>query len=144
MKKLFIAEKPSVAKAIAGVLKISKSEKGFYETKSGDLVTWCFGHLLEQQAPDAYLPDDIPTTKSGNKIWREQDLPIFPDKWKLQVKSDCKAQFNVIKKLATSAKCDSIVNCGDPDREGQLLVDEVLGFFGNKKPVLRYWSSSCR
>lgn len=142
MNRLFIAEKPSVAKAIASVLGIVKSDKGFVKTKSGDYVTWCFGHLMELEEPDAYLPDHIPTSSSGKKIWRESDLPIIPTDWKLKVKSDCKAQFSTIKKLAQGKDIATIVNCGDPDREGQLLVDEVLSFFGNKKPVLRYWAAA--
>lgn len=142
MNRLFIAEKPSVGKAIAEALGKTKSDKGFCETKSGDVVTWCFGHLMELATPDVYLPDDVPTTKSGSKVWREQDLPIVPDRWKIQVKTDCKAQFNVIKKLAQKSNITTIVNCGDPDREGQLLVDEILSFIGNKKPVLRYWASA--
>lgn len=142
MNRLFIAEKPSVGKAIAEALGKTKSDKGFCETKSGDIVTWCFGHLMELATPDVYLPDDVPTTSKGSKIWREQDLPIVPEKWKIIVKSDCKAQFTVIKKLAQKSSVKTIVNCGDPDREGQLLVDEVLSFIGNKKPVLRYWASA--
>lgn len=142
MNRLFIAEKPSVGKAIAEALGKTKSDKGFCETKSGDVVTWCFGHLMELATPDVYLPDDVPTTKSGSKVWREQDLPIVPDRWKIQVKTDCKAQFYVIKKLAQKSNITTIVNCGDPDREGQLLVDEILSFIGNKKPVLRYWASA--
>ena len=142
MNRLFIAEKPSVGKAIAEALGKTKSDKGFCETKSGDIVTWCFGHLMELATPDVYLPDDVPTTSKGSKIWREQDLPIVPEKWKIIVKTDCKAQFTVIKKLAQKASVKTIVNCGDPDREGQLLVDEVLSFIGNKKPVLRYWASA--
>ena len=142
MNRLFIAEKPSVGKAIAEALGKSKSDKGYCETKSGDIVTWCFGHLMELATPDVYLPDDVPTTKNGSKVWREQDLPIVPERWKIQVKADCKAQFNVIKKLAQKSNITTIVNCGDPDREGQLLVDEILSFIGNKKPVLRYWASA--
>lgn len=142
MNRLFIAEKPSVGKAIAEALGKTKSDKGYCETKSGDVVTWCFGHLMELATPDVYLSDDVPTTKSGSKVWREQDLPIVPDRWKIQVKTDCKAQFNVIKKLAQKSNITTIVNCGDPDREGQLLVDEILSFIGNKKPILRYWASA--
>lgn len=142
MNRLFIAEKPSVGNAIAEALGKTKSDKGYCETKSGDVVTWCFGHLMELATPDVYLPDDVPTTKSGSKVWREQDLPIVPERWKIQVKADCKAQFNVIKKLAQKSNITTIVNCGDPDREGQLLVDEILSFIGNKKPVLRYWASA--
>lgn len=84
--------------------------------------------------PDAYTPDDVPVTKKGGKIWRMQDLPIFPSVWKLNVKPDrgVKAQLKTIKLLL--GKCDSIVNCGDPDREGQLLVDEILEFTNAENP----------
>lgn len=140
--KLWIAEKPSVAKAICAELGIVKKGSGFNECKGGNIVTWCFGHLLEQAGPDAYVPEDVPVTKKGTKIWRMQDLPIFPTKWKLTVKSDkgVRAQIKTIKGLL--GKADSIVNCGDPDREGQLLVDEILEYFSNKKPVQRFWVSA--
>ena len=114
--QLWIAEKPSVAKAICAELGIVKKGAGFNECKGGNTVTWCFGHLLEHAGPDAYTPDDVPVTKKGGKIWRMQDLPIFPSVWKLNVKPDrgVKAQLKTIKLLL--GKCDSIVNCGDPDR----------------------------
>ena len=64
-----------------------------------------------------------------------EDLPIIPAFWKLKVKSDAAKQFKVIRDLI--GKATTIVNAGDPDREGQLLVDEVLDFVGNKKPVER-------
>ena len=140
--QLWIAEKPSVAKAICAELGIVKKGAGFNECKGGNTVTWCFGHLLEQAGPDAYTPDDVPVTKKGGKIWRMQDLPIFPSVWKLNVKPDrgVKTQLRTIKTLLT--KADSIVNCGDPDREGQLLVDEILEFYKCRKPVSRFWVSA--
>ena len=140
--QLWIAEKPSVAKAICAELGIVKKGAGFNECKGGNTVTWCFGHLLEHAGPDAYTPDDVPVTKKGGKIWRMQDLPIFPSVWKLNVKPDrgVKAQLKTIKLLL--GKCDSIVNCGDPDREGQLLVDEILEFYKCRKPVSRFWVSA--
>ena len=141
--KLFIAEKPSVAKCIVDSLGLKKKESGYYVAKNGDLITWCFGHLLELAPPDFYLDDSVPMNKSGKgKVWRDKDLPIFPPRWKNQPKSDsgAKKQLSVIKQLLK--KCDVAVNCGDPDREGQLLVDEILEFYGFKKKTLRYWSSA--
>ena len=140
--KLWIAEKPSVAKAICSELGIIKKGTGFTVCTGDNTVTWCFGHLLGQAEPDAYTSEDIPLTKKGKKIWRIEDLPIFPTQWKLLVKNDkgVKAQIKTIKTLLT--KADSIVNCGDPDREGQLLVDEILEFYGNRKPVQRFWVSA--
>ena len=140
--KLFIAEKPSVAKAIATELGVVSRGNGFITCKQDTVVTWCFGHLLEQAEPDAYLPDDIPKTKKGKKVWRLQDLPIFPKTWQMLTKGDAgaKKQLFAIGKLLKTAS--SVVNAGDPDREGQLLVDEVLEHFHNRKPVERFWVSA--
>ena len=145
MGKLFIAEKPSLAKAIYTELGIQKRGDGFVLCKNGHVVTWCFGHMLEQATPDFYLPDE------GKKLWRKEDLPIFPTEWHLDCRIDpktqkadtmVKKQLSTIKKLLASKDIDTIVNAGDPDREGQLLVDEVLEYYGNRKPVLRFWASA--
>lgn len=149
MKRLFIAEKPSVGKAIAGALGIKKSYGNYIECRTGDTVTWCFGHLMELEDADVYLPADIPTTKSGKKKWRQEDLPILPSTWKTCLrkkdgKTDpgVKKQYDLIKKLVKAA--DVIVGAGDPDREGQLLIDEVLETcrLTKSKQVLRYWASA--
>lgn len=137
--RLFIAEKPAVAKAIADELGPTNRGEGFIECGE-NTVTWCFGHMLEQAGPDEYTPDDVPRNKVGRKIWRVEELPIIPDTWRLIPKSDAKKQLAIIGKLIK--KADEIVHAGDPDREGQLLVDEVLEHFGNIKPVRRFWVSS--
>lgn len=137
--RLFIAEKPSVAKAIAGELGATGKGDGFIECGT-DKVTWCFGHMLEQVDPDEYTPDDVPRGQSGKKVWRVDELPIIPESWILKPKDDAKKQLAVIGKLLKEAK--EIVNAGDPDREGQLLVDEVLEHFRNSKPVRRFWVSA--
>ena len=126
--RLFIAEKPSLGQALAQGIGSGKKESGYISLNGGnDIVTWCFGHILEQLNPDEY--------DEKYKRWRMEDLPILPEKWKLKVKPDAAKQFKVVKELA--AKADTIVNAGDPDREGQLLVDEVLEYIGNRKPVQR-------
>ncbi|MFM4709675.1 DNA topoisomerase III [Aeromonas caviae] len=128
--RLFIAEKPSLGRAIADVLpKPHKKGEGFIETAQGDVVTWCIGHLLEQAEPDAY--------DAAYKQWRMESLPIVPTQWQLVAKPKTKAQLAVIKGLIKQADC--VVNAGDPDREGQLLVDEVIDFLGypKTKPVQR-------
>ncbi|AJE23501.1 DNA topoisomerase III [Azotobacter chroococcum] len=137
--RLFIAEKPSVAKAIAGELGQTGRGDGFIECNS-DVVTWCFGHMLEQAEPDVYLPEDVPRNQSGKKIWRAEDLPIIPDTWITEPKSDAKQQLAAIGRLLKKATL--IVNAGDPDREGQLLVDAVLEYFRNTRPVKRFWVSA--
>lgn len=137
--RLFIAEKPSVAKAIAEALGQTGKGDGYIEC-GGDRVTWCFGHMLEQAEPDAYLPDSVPKGKTGKKVWREEDLPIIPQQWILQPRDDAKAQLKNIAKLLKEAK--TIVNAGDPDREGQLLVDEILEHYNCRKPTQRFWVSA--
>lgn len=137
--RLFVAEKPSVAKAIAGELGVTGKGDGYIECGT-DTVTWCFGHMLEQAEPDEYTPDDVPRGQSGKKVWRIDELPIIPQSWVLKPKDDAKKQLAVIGKLLKEAK--EIVNAGDPDREGQLLVDEVLEHFRNSKPVRRFWVSA--
>ncbi|MDB2384391.1 DNA topoisomerase III [Endozoicomonas sp.] len=117
--RLIIAEKPSLGRAIAEVLpRPHRKQEGFIETASGDCVTWCIGHLLEQAEPEVY--------DSAYKQWRLEHLPIIPQQWSLLPRKSSKAQLAVIKKLLKRA--DVIVHAGDPDREGQLLVDEVLEF----------------
>ncbi|MFK0572561.1 DNA topoisomerase III [Endozoicomonas sp.] len=117
--RLFIAEKPSLGRAIADVLKKPiKKQEGYIESASGDVVTWCIGHLLEQEEPDAYDP--------AYKTWKLEHLPIVPQQWRLKPRKGVRSQLTVIGKLLKRA--DIIVNAGDPDREGQLLVDEVLDY----------------
>lgn len=119
--KLYIAEKPSLGRAIADVLpKPHTKGDGFIRVGSGDVVSWCIGHLLEQAEPDAY--------DSAYKQWNIQHLPIVPDQWQLAIKSKTRKQFSTLKKLIQQA--DQLVNAGDPDREGQILVDEVINHCG--------------
>ncbi|EDC6278219.1 DNA topoisomerase III [Salmonella enterica subsp. enterica serovar Enteritidis] len=137
--RLFIAEKPSVAKAIAAELGTTGKGDGYIECGS-DKVTWCFGHMLELADPDEYTPDDVPRGQSGRKVWRVDELPIIPDAWILKPKDDAKKQLNIIGKLLKESS--EVVNAGDPDREGCLLVDEVLEHFRYSKPVRRFWVSA--
>ncbi len=124
--RLYIAEKPSMARELAYCLENPQKGDGYIKT-SGGIVTWLVGHVLRQVDPSGYDP--------RYKNWRAEDLPIVPKIWKLEVEPKVADQFKVVKKLI--AQADEIVHAGDPDREGQLLVDEVLEFLGNKKPVRR-------
>lgn len=126
--KLFIAEKPSLARAIASGIGVGKNFDGYISVNDGkEIVTWCYGHILKQLNPDEYA--------EKYQHWRMEDLPIIPNQWRLKVKKEAAKQFKIIRELID--KATTIVNAGDPDREGQLLVDEVLDFVGNKKPVQR-------
>ncbi|MCF0155276.1 MAG: DNA topoisomerase, partial [Veillonella sp.] len=127
--RLFIAEKPSMGREISKYLPEQKrvqKNNGFI-VQGDDVVTWAFGHVLEQAEPGDY--DD------KYKRWNAEDLPIVPEQWKLLVTESSKSQFETIKMLIE--KADIIVNAGDPDREGQLLIDEILTYVGTDKPVQR-------
>lgn len=125
MPRLFIAEKPSLARAIADALpKPHSKEQGAIRCANGDVITWCIGHLLEQVEPDVY--------DSRYKTWRLDDLPIVPVQWQLRPRKSSNTQLNVVKKLLKSSF--DIVHAGDPDREGQLLVDEVIDYCNVSKP----------
>ena len=124
--RLYIAEKPSMAREIAACLQNPQNGNGFIKT-SGGIVTWLVGHVLRQVEPETY--------DAKYKFWRVEDLPIVPNVWQLEINPATAAQFQIVKNLIQ--KADEIVHAGDPDREGQLLVDEVLDFVGNKKPVKR-------
>ena len=125
---VYIAEKPSVGRAVAAVLpKPHKSGDGFITVGNGDVVTWCIGHLLEQAEPEAYNPD--------YKKWKKEHLPIVPNEWQHTVKPATKSQFNVVKKLIKQAHV--LVNIGDPDRAGQVIIDEIINFCGASKTQIK-------
>ena len=127
--RLFIAEKPSVGRELSQVLPNAKSAKRHdgYIVQGDDVITWAFGHMLEQVEPGDY--------DEKYKFWRFDSLPILPTSWKLKIKASSAKQFKVISGLIK--KATTIVNAGDPDREGQLLIDEMLDYLGNTKPVER-------
>lgn len=127
MTRLIIAEKPDMGKKIASALaKPHKSGHGYIETQEG-IVTWCIGHIMK-----AYDPEDY------NKSWEEwklETLPLLIDDVQLKIDSTKSSQFKIIKDLL--GKCSEVIHAGDPGREGQLIVDEVLYYLKNKKPVQR-------
>ncbi|MBU3595099.1 DNA topoisomerase III [Polynucleobacter sp. 86C-FISCH] len=130
--RLFIAEKPSVAAAIADALGGGKKGSGFYDLPSVDTkVTWCYGHLLEQAQPEYYV--------EGGKVLPNH-LPVIPDVFKLSPRPKAADQVKVIKSLLKEA--NEVVNAGDADREGQLLVDELFPVLGWNGKTSRLWLSS--
>ena len=129
--RLFVAEKPSLGRAIAAELGVTQNNPTF-QICGSDTVTWCFGHILAPYDPQDY--DD------NLRTWRRRDLPIIPTEWKLRPKESALTQLQVINHLLSEAS--SVVHAGDPDREGQLLVDEVLEHFHYTGPVQRIWLAS--
>lgn len=123
--RVFIAEKPELGRAIAEALGGGQKEGGCIRC-GNDVVTWCFGHLLTLTDPE----DHDPTAKQ----WSMERLPL---RWPVEHKpiGDKASQIKLIKKLVGQAR--EIVHAGDPDDVGQELVDELLEYIGNTKPVSR-------
>ena len=131
--KLVIAEKPSVAMALAAVLGADEKKDGYLEG-GGYLVSWCVGHLLELAQPEAY----------GEQYarWRYGDLPILPDEWKYEVPKDKKKQLDLLCRLMKDKRVDSVVCATDAGREGELIFRLVYEYAGCRKPMERLWISS--
>lgn len=129
--KLYICEKPSQGRDIARNLRCTQKHDG-YMASADTIVTWCIGHLLEQQKPDAYEKDIKP--------WRRAILPIVPDKWKMAVVDRTKTQFKIVKELVKQA--DTIVIATDADREGDVIGREILDYCKYKGKVERLWLSA--
>ncbi|MDV6318972.1 DNA topoisomerase III [Chromohalobacter sp. HP20-39] len=125
--RLIVAEKPSLARAIAEALPAKTQRQDGYLECGETCISWCVGHLLEQAPPDAY--------DARYQQWRLDDLPIVPTQWQLIPRAKARAQLAVIRKLLKRA--DSVVHAGDPDREGQLLVQQVIERLGWRSPMSR-------
>jgi len=132
--KVIITEKPSVARDIAKVLKISGKKKGYLEGR-GCAVTWAFGHLVGLDEPAAYDP--------RLKRWSLDTLPFIPDEFKLKVIGDrgVEEQFATIRSLF--GKAEVIICATDAGREGELIFRYILAVAGcEEKPIRRLWLSS--
>lgn len=132
-KTLVLAEKPSVGKEIARVLKCNKSGNGFIEGKEY-IVTWALGHLVTLGDPELY--DD------KYKAWKLEDLPMLPSPLKLVVIKKSGKQFNIVKEQLNRKDVDSIVIATDAGREGELVARWILTKARIKKPMKRLWISS--
>ena len=133
MKKLIVAEKPSVGRDIARVLGVRERGEGYLY--GGEyVVTWAVGHLVALSEPGECDP--------RFRQWRMADLPMLPDKIPLKVLPGTKDQFAVIKKLMNSAKIESIICATDSAREGELIFRYIYQMAGCTKPVQRLWISS--
>ncbi len=135
MASLYIAEKPSLAKDVMAVFDTRPLRNGPAYKVGDDYFVPLKGHILVQALPDFYLPDDVPLNKNGKKIWRASDLPVLPSTWTLEPREETAPILEAIRQLL--ADVDEVVHLGDPDAEGQLLVDEVLEYLGNTLPVKR-------
>lgn len=127
--RLFIAEKPAVANDIVKALGGNFTRHdGWFESDNA-IVTNCFGHIIESQPPENYNPE--------YKAWKVETLPLRLYPVKYQPVESAAKQVKTILELIRRGDVTEIVHAGDPDDEGQLLVDEVLEYAGNTKPVKR-------
>ncbi|CAM3424406.1 DNA topoisomerase III [Pseudostreptobacillus hongkongensis] len=125
--KLIIAEKPELARAIAEAIPGTKNKKDGYIEVEEYCVTWAAGHLLKLYDPQDY--------DEKYKKWDLSDLPINFENWKKKIIDGKGKLVNNIKKLIKDA--DEVINAGDPDDEGQLLIDEIIQYLNYKGKVSR-------
>lgn len=133
MKSLVIAEKPSVGRDIARVLKCSKASNGAIEG-SKYIVTWGFGHLVTLADPEDY--------DKKYKEWKMEHLPMIPEHFKLEVIKQTGKQFSIVKNLIHRNDVSEVIIATDAGREGELVARLILEKAGNKKPIKRLWISS--
>lgn len=125
--RLVIAEKPQLGAVIAEAIGIIGRKDGYIECKGGYNVTWAIGHVLALKMPEEINP--------AYKVWNQADLPLKLRPMELKPKDSTEKQFRVIESLLK--KADTVVNAGDPDDEGQLLIREILEYTGFKGNVER-------
>jgi DNA topoisomerase-3 len=133
MKRLVIAEKPSVGMSIAAVMGASDRNDGYMEGRDY-IVSWCFGHLAELVNAESY---DEKYAK-----WKYEDLPIVPSGWKYKIPRDKYQQFETLRQLMNRGDVSEVINACDAGREGELIFRNMYAMTGCKKPILRLWISS--
>lgn len=133
MKSLVIAEKPSVGRDIARVLKCQKKTNGYMEGNDY-VVTWGLGHLVTLKDPEEYDPK--------YKEWKMADLPIMPEVLEIEVIRQTGSQYRTVKSLIHRKDVGNIIIATDAGREGELVARWILKKAGNKKPCRRLWISS--
>ena len=133
--RLYIAEKPSVARAFAAALgKNFRNSDGYMEADD-TIVTWCVGHLVSMSYPDAY--------DASLKKWSLATIPFIPSKYKYQVIDGVKKQFGIVKRILTDPQVGTIYICTDSGREGEYIYRLVASQAGVKgKKELRVWIDS--
>ncbi|HDL6050627.1 TPA: DNA topoisomerase III [Mannheimia haemolytica] len=131
--KLFICEKPSQARDLASVLGATSKGDGLLATNDKSIiVTWGFGHLVEQYQPEDY--DEV------WKRWAFETLPIIPAQWKMAPKKESKKQYNVV--IGLIKKASLVVIATDADREGEMIARELLDLAGYRGQIQRCWLSA--
>ncbi|MEN1380827.1 DNA topoisomerase, partial [Pseudomonas aeruginosa] len=129
--RVFLCEKPSQGKDIARVLGAGHRGNGCY-SGAGVVVTWCIGHLVEAVPPEGY--------GDQYKRWAIEQLPILPERWRVEPKAATAAQFKVVQQLV--AKAGELVIATDADREGEMIAREIIDLCGYHGPIQRLWLSA--
>ncbi|PFK68682.1 DNA topoisomerase III [Bacillus cereus] len=132
-KSVVIAEKPSVARDIARVLKCDKKGNGYLEGNKY-IVTWALGHLVTLADPESY---DVKYKK-----WNLEDLPMLPERLKLTVIKQTGKQFNAVKSQLLRKDVNEIIVATDAGREGELVARWIIDKVKLNKPIKRLWISS--
>ncbi len=135
-KRLFIAEKPSVAREFAKILKVDAKRGNGYLESEDTIVTWCVGHLVTMSYPEVY--------DEALKKWDMNTLPFLPETFLYEVIPSVKDQFNIVAGLLNREDVDTIYVCTDSGREGEYiyrLVDQMAKVPDTKKK-LRVWIDS--
>ena len=141
-ESLIIAEKPSLGRNIAAGIGNMSRRDGYLEG-CGYIISWAFGHLFSLADVEAYGAN-----KSAEKRWSMENLPCFPEQFKFEIRqgSDGKAdsgvlkQFRILESLCNREDVDTIVNAGDADREGEIIVRLcIANALHSPKPVKRLW-----
>lgn len=129
--RLFIAEKPELARAIAESLQGSQENKQGYIKKGENIISWAFGHILKLAEPESY--------NKAYERWQLNDLPLnLPTHNLKRIPIDsAKNQLKIVVNLINSSEVKEIIHCGDADEEGQILIDEILNYATTNKPILR-------
>lgn len=137
--KVIIAEKPSLAKNIANAIDLNMQKKDGYYLGKDYIVTYAFGHLFRLYDIEMYK-DDYSVDKKYH--WTLDDLPYYPEQFKfgLQRDSGIIKQYKVIRELINRDDCDAIINAGDSDREGEIIVRLIISYALKKNtPIKRLW-----
>jgi len=130
--KLIICEKPSLALNIAKALGKFDKKDGYFVSRD-HIITFAFGHLYTLKNVNDYL--------GSKKKWYEVPLPFVPKRFEFKPKENegVLKQINTIEAILKEKQIDEIVNCGDADREGQIIIDTIIGKLNTKLPVTRLW-----
>jgi DNA topoisomerase-3 len=128
--KLIIAEKPSAARDIAGVIGATDRTDTHLEG-NGYVVTWCVGHLASLAPPASYNPD--------YERWSIDDLPILPNAFKHTIPDELSDRWDVLESFLTDSSFNSVINACDAGREGQLIFHRVYDLSSSSLPIQRLW-----